>query len=167
MSKKIKLYTKDEEYECTKYFMYREENPGATMAEVAEHLGFTRATLYRRFEKWKTTGIWDVIEQKIMVPKRASLDAMINNIVTSIPEALHLLLSETLSPDTHTAERRRNLEFLTTKIVEPYFERMQEKGSEELEFLENDGNFTPTEIIVDAGSSSLREELLSGEAEAD
>ena len=167
MTKAVKLYTKDEELECIEYFMYREENPGATMMEVADYMGFSRPTLYRRFESWKESGIWDVIEQKIMIPKRASLDAMINNIVTSIPEALQLLLSETLSPDTSTAERRKNLEYLTTKIVDPYFDRMQDKGSEELEFLENDGNFAPTEIIVDAGGSSLREELLSEETEAD
>jgi hypothetical protein len=162
----IALYTLQEENECAQYFMWREENPGGTMEEAAFELNISRATLYRRFSRWQATGIWDKIEQQIMIPKRASLDAMVNKIVTAFPEGLQLLLAETLNPETKTSERRKNLEFLASNVVNPYFERMQQKGSEELEYVESEQNFSPTDIVSGA-TLSLRDELLLDTDEED
>jgi len=159
---KTKLYTDSERNECISYFLWREENPNGTMEEAAENLGFSRATLYRRINQWQKTGVWQEIEQQIMLPKKAALDNTINNVVGSFPVVLQMILAEAVDPATKPSQRRAHAKFLAEHVVNPYFERLQEQGSEEMEYIESQPDFMPTDIpLLNAqGVNDLKRELL-------
>lgn len=133
---------------CLKYMMLKdtvEHGVRLTNKDIAQRFGMSESTLWRHMKKWYADGTWEMARQHYLIPKGMAVAMAIYSAVDAFPDLLEKTIRNARTGDSHV-HTFEVMKWLHQNLVQPQMAEKPKPSPEELEYVNSDQDFNPTQV---------------------